>query len=496
MIVGALRGLQTNPKNASHKSFDGHTPSKCSNEYSLAGYSNFCALKSSIVFSSNSTIYQTADNKRIAQVYDPKNIMNKAAILTPEKVGNTIILTPSNPKYSNLRIILKDGAKLQSEDKSFGAIVGEAEELSFCGKLYGSIGASNYPDKMRQAYSEFFDYGMKDAVELEFKPDRLQFKDDYNFFTPTDGDGSRFKDYTSAQGGTCKPACVLPAKLGRKPFKLIHTIMSNFTKTGMVDGLEFVNVDKARGSTYALLEGLRNGEIPTDRPLVFSWGDNFSDIDISKLLKYHEKNNAGITILGIATTYEAIKSFGTIALEPETGFEVRDFVEKPQKHEEIIKSAIPGTDKYLASVGPFVLSCEVLNWIKENYTKNPDSFYNPKLNAFDFSSSILEVLDQKMKNGEIKDKNGNKMPMMAYIKPDEQTWSDIGKTKYLISEMKRVKEGEFSGLPSEVKETISQNVDEAGIITLNQSVKALFNEFCKEYNLKASGNIVVVENLG
>jgi hypothetical protein len=86
--------------------------------------------------------------------------------------------------------------------------------------------------------------------------------------------------------------------------------------------------------------------------------------------------------------------------------------------------------------------------------------------------------------------------MMAYIKPDEQTWSDIGKTKYLISEMKRVKEGEFSGLPSEVKETISQNVDEAGIITLNQSVKALFNEFCKEYNLKASGNIVVVENLG
>jgi hypothetical protein len=177
-------------------------------------------------------------------------------------------LTPSNPKYSNLRIILKDGAKLQSEDKSFGAIVGEAEELSFCGKLYGSIGASNYPDKMRQAYSEFFDYGMKDAVELEFKPDRLQFKDDYNFFTPTDGDGSRFKDYTSAQGGTCKPACVLPAKLGRKPFKLIHTIMSNFTKTGMVDGLEFVNVDKARGSTYALLE-VKKRRNPTDKPLFF-----------------------------------------------------------------------------------------------------------------------------------------------------------------------------------------------------------------------------------
>lgn len=439
------------------------------------------------------------DGKIIAKVFDPKNLL-KITNNSNEKVGISLVLEINSPKFSELKILLKDGSKIKSKD--FEVVVdskklNEAQQNSpsFQGKIYGSIGASNYPKQMMQAYNDFFGKGMYAKVLREFKPKTKGLKHDCNFFTPTDGDGKRFKDYTNQQGGICKPAAILPATYNGEPLKLIHATLINFTKTGLVKPkTKFIHVDKARGSAFAFLEGLKKGDLPTKKPIVFCWGDNFSDINIKKLLKHHEKHNAGITVLGIPADYERVQSLAGVTLGKD--FEITGLIEKPKEHEEIMKSLIPNTDKHLGSVGPFVISKQVLKHLKNEYTQNPAVFQNES-GDFDFSSKILTPMVEKLKAGEIKNKKGNKMPMIAYIKPEKETWSDLGKTTDLMDEMKNVVQGKFKGLPEEIKDSIRKNVDmKKGVVSTDEKAKNLFRQSLEEYGIEIQdGSKIIVSTL-
>lgn len=438
------------------------------------------------------------DGEVIAKIIDNQKIF-KVVDQTNEKVSTAIVLIPTDPEFKGLKILVKDGSIIESDGLKI--IVGKKKlnkPPAFTGRIYGSIGDSNYPKEMRQAYDDFFEKGMYDSVIHEFQPNGFDLKNDYNFFIPTDGDGTRFKDYTNLQGGICKPAAKLPATLNGQPMRLIHVTMTNFTKTGQVEkGVEFINVDMARGSSYAFLEGLRTEKIPIDMPFIFGWGDNFSDINIKKLLKYHEKNLAGLTIFGVPVSYERIKSLGAIYLDPAKGLEIQDFKEKPKMYEEIMKSLIPGTkSRYLASTGPFVISKEVLKWLKNEYMKNPSKFQNQK-GVYDFSECILAPLVQILKEGkEIVNEAGNKLPMLAYIKPRIETWSDLGKANDLINEMHRVALGKYAGLPMEVKTSIKNNVDiNSGIIFMDKKSKEAFEKFRKIYNLKIKNSHIIISAL-
>lgn len=439
------------------------------------------------------------DGEIIADIRDPKGLFN-VSNETNQKVGTAIVLTPTDPEFKDLKILVKDGSILKSPN--FKVVVDKKKfydsNLSFEGHVYGSIGATNYPVEMKKAYKDFFAKGMYSAVLNEFNPNAGDLNDDYNFFVPTDGDGSRFKDYTNLQGGICKPAAFLPATLNEEPMQLIHATLTNFAKTGKLEeNPEFINVDKARGSSYAFLEGLKSGKIPTDKPLVFCWGDNFSDIDVKKLMKYHERKGAGLTVLGIPASHDRMKALGAIYLDSKKGLEIQGLKEKPQKNEEIEKSAIPGREgEYLASVGPYVMSKEVLKWLKSEYSKDPSAFQNEK-DEYDFSGKILTPMVQILKEGEeIIDENGEKLPMMAYIKPEDETWSDLGKTSDLLSEMRAVTMGAYKGLPDEVKYSIGKNVDlECGVVSTDPKARKLFHDFCQKYDINISNAKIVVSTL-
>ena len=96
-------------------------------------------------------------------------------------------------------------------------------------------------------------------------------------------------------------------------------------------------------------------------------------------------------------------------------------------------------------------------------------------------------------NGELKDKDGNALRMMAYEKPSSDTWSDLGSEKDFSAEMKNVKHGAFSNLPSEMRETIGKNVDRYGNITFDAKTKARLNEFLDKYEIQLENSIIYSE---
>lgn len=447
-------------------------------------------------FAAKSNVVKDLFDKALQQIpgiQDPKNIFQVTDV-TSSKVGKAIVLTPTDPEFKDLKILIKDGTKcFQSEDFEVTINKDVSQNPTFKGHVWGSVGANNYPKQMKKAYSDFFAKGMFGKILKTAKTNKSEIQKDYNFFVPTDGEGTRFRDYTGLQGGICKPAAILPAKFNNEPLRLIHATLINFAKTGKLEsGAKFINVDKARGSAYAFLEGLKSGKLPTNKPLVFCWGDNFSDIDMTKLIEYHEKQHAGLTVLGISVNEERMKSLGAIYLNPHKGFEIQGFKEKPQSIEEIEPSALPNKkEEYLASVGPFIFSPEVLKYLKKEYTNDPSQFHHDS-GDFDFSRKVLTPLVKKLRDGEIVGKSGEKLPMMAYLKPEGERWGDLGKTTDLIEEMQAVKAGKYPGLPEEIKSSISENLDDRGILYQDQKTKELFEKFCKKYNIEIKDAQMVV----
>lgn len=416
----------------------------------------------------------TSPNREIAMV---RNISN-------EKMGAAILVRPK--KYPKLKILMKDGSSLKSKDGRFNVTLGDEPKLPvFRGTLYGSV-SYDTEKPMKRAYYDFFKMGINNYPKMETK------FGDYNFYTPTDGAGSRFKDYSALFNNIPKPAAPLPGDINGRPFRLIHATMANFAKTGMLDDVELVHVEKGgKGNVYSFMKGLTTGQIPMDKPIIFSWGDNFSDVDIKKMIKYHEKNNSAVTVMTVAMPKSALEALGTVELDPKKGYEIQGFIEKPKTEEDKMKSAIPSKPGYhMASVGPYILSPSALQQIVKMWEEDKESFLNAN-NEYDFTVGFLNPVAQKIKNSELKDSNGNPLKMFAYLKPDRENWSDLGKTSDLMTEMRKVKNNKYKGLNEDYRDSVKENVHRSGVITANEKSADEFRKFCREYGIEAKGNIIV-----
>ncbi len=441
------------------------------------------------------------DYDRIKKNLEPKfNFYDKNGVFTVEdisdkKVGKKYLLHPTDPKYKDLTILFTPKTTIDTPNHELEAYYRPSVcPVSFGGQVWGSIrsdenGADNV---MKKAYTDFWETGMRDLVHTTERSEGTDLlKDDYNFFIPSDGDGTRYRDITKLQGGVTKPASRIPAQLNGHDMRLVQGILANFAKTSKLgNAVGFVEVKPAQGSAYAFLEGLANGDIPTDKPIVFSWGDNFSDIDITKLMLEHEKNNSGFTMLTLPVDTERVKSLGAARVKSADNLEMTEFIEKPTDEETIQRFIVPETENQcLGVVGPYILSPAVLAWLKDNYANNPESFKDPS-KGYDFSSKIIGQLIGPMSEGELVDEEGNALKMYAYEKPKEETWSDLGSEKDFSAEMKNVKHGKFDNLPKEMKDSISKNVDRYGNITFDQKTKHLLQEFLDEYEIDLRNAIV------
>ncbi len=415
-----------------------------------------------------------------------------------EKIGSKFIITPKDPKYKGLNILITPDTKIKSKNGDLSIeIKKESSTPSFKGTLYGSIreeADGSRDTKMEREYDRFFNTTDMYNVVKPVQPVH-PINNDYNFFIPTDGDGTRYKDITKLQGDVSKPASHIPATLAGKQMSLVQVVLANYAHTTKMDKkYDLVHVPPARGSAYAFLEALKSGQLKTDKPLVYSWGDNFTDLDISRLINNHEKADSGFSLLVIPyDDKEKVKPLSIIkpaSIEDRT---MEAFEEKPQNDDFIESCAvkIDGKKKYLASVGPYVISAPALKWIKEKYTENPDMFFHEK-KKFDFSSKVMGNLLEAFNKGEIKSESGKPLSMNFDIIAPHETWSDLGKQTDFTKALKDIKEKgsqKYMGLPSETRESLYNNIDDKGNITFNNLTKRLFNNMLSEYNLDATNAI-------
>lgn len=415
------------------------------------------------------------------------------------KVGSKFIIEPKSEKYKGLRLLITPDSKISSDDMYIGVEKKDDEKNipSFKGRLYGSIRKDDdgkIDTKMQDEYIRFWADGMINVTndiyaDKKFAP---QLKDDYNFFIPSDGDGTRYRDITRLQGGVTKPASYIPATMNGSQMSLVQGVITNFAKTQKLDDMyDFVRVKPAQGSAYAFLEGLKNGQIKTDKPLVFSWGDNFSDINVSRLMYNHEKENSGFSVTVIPVEKERTKALSIIKTTSPEERKIDEFVEKPQDNEFIESCVMPeyGNNMCLSAVGPYVLSKEALKWIKENYEKNPESFLNEQ-KGYDFSSMIIAPMLKAFNNGEILSEKDGKPLSMKYdtVLPDE-TWSDLGSQKDFSKAMKDISTGKYKELPLEMRITASLNTYPNGDISFNDKTRNMLTDMKNDLSLKTENVI-------
>lgn len=404
--------------------------------------------------------------------------------LSNQKVGSKFVIKSKLPEYKDLRMLITPDSTITSNEMRIG--IEKAENPSFKGRLYGSIrehdGQRDY--KMEEEYIRFWMEGMNEIVSGKYKDKKFApaLKDDYNFYIPSDGDGTRYKDITALQGGATKPASDIPATMGGKQMSLVQGVITNFAKTGKLNkGFDFVRVEPARGSAYGFLEGLRKGQIKTDRPLVFSWGDNFSDINISRLMKNHEDVNSGFTVTVLPVDKSRTKALSIIKTDDVDARKIDVFVEKPQDDDFIESCVLPefGENQCLSAVGPYILSPQALTWIRDNYTAEPESFLNPS-KGYDFSSMIIAPMLEAFNNGEILDEQGNKMQMKFDMIDESETWSDLGSQKDFTQSMKDIRNGKYLYLPWEMKNSLKNNIDKDNNITFNNRSNVMMHKMFKE----------------
>ena len=444
--------------------------------------------------------YQGINDEMLVMKGNASKYFSVSENVSNQKVGSKFIIQSKLPEYKDLRLLITPESKIVSKDKnnpfSISIEKQKNEQPSFKGRLYGSIrmeddGKVDY--KMQDEYTRFWTEGMFDAVAEKHPTHPIA--DDYNFFIPSDGDGTRYKDITKLQGNVTKPASYIPAIINNRQMSLVQGVISNFAQTSKLDKMfDFVRVKPAQGSAFAFLEGLKSGQIGTDKPIVFSWGDNLSDINVSRLIHNHEINDSAFTLTVLPVEKEKTRSLSIIK-PAETGHNiVEKFVEKPQDDDFIESCAvnINGKKKYLSAVSPYIIAPEVLNWIKDNYISNPEKFRSQD-KGYDFSSMVIAPVLDALNNGEIKTGNHYQESFkMRYEEiSDTETWSDLGSQKDFSEAMKDIHSGPYAyiGLPFDMRMSLYDNVDEDKNITFNQKSKQLFNDMKTSLNLDISNVI-------
>ncbi len=146
--------------------------------------------------------------------------------------------------------------------------------------------------------------------------------------------------------------------------------------------MEFSFEDKPLGTAG----GVKNAMAGFDGTILIISGDAMCDFDLTKAIAFHEKNNSMATI--VVNTVEDPREYGLINCHQDG--KIEGFVEKP---------SYQSCCSALASTGIYILSSEVLNYIKEN-------------EPVDFAKDVFPQLLKEEK------------PIYAY--EDNGYWCDIG----------------------------------------------------------------------
>jgi NDP-sugar pyrophosphorylase family protein len=301
-------------------------------------------------------------------------------------------------------------------------------------------------------------------------------------YIPAGGEGSRLYPLTE---NITKPAVAITAKhsiLGLISKSLQANGLKNFfvstfykpesTKKAMSEindaNVTFIDHETNMGSAGGLYEiTTKLDEYPNldiTKPLVVVLGDTVNNIDVAKLIKAHKLNNAALTLgikHGDINNYRVIETDGS-GEDCESGNITKVFQKKPTA--EMTKSD-------LVDINMYIIAPEVLKNMKELLKD-----YGP---SYSFKHIINEVKKQ-VDNGEIKDENGNEMPI--YAQRVNGYVQEVGKIPYYLRTLREISDGKI--FPGEIMGTPAVEMT-TGAIFLNDSEAEM-----KSQIKKVSGDVL------
>ncbi len=134
-------------------------------------------------------------------------------------------------------------------------------------------------------------------------------------------------------------------------------------------------------------------------------GDHIYKMDYGKMLAFHEKHNADMTVACLEVDLDRAKAFGVMGTDE--SMRVREFAEKPEN-----PASVPGKpDKALASMGVYIFNAQFLY---EQLIKDADTPGSSR----DFGSDIIPSL--------IKHYNVFAYPFLDEETGKEAYWRDVG----------------------------------------------------------------------
>ena len=141
-------------------------------------------------------------------------------------------------------------------------------------------------------------------------------------------------------------------------------------------------------------------------------GDHIYKMDASRMLKFHKKNNAALTISAIPIPIEQASEFGI--MEVDENWRLTNFIEKPQARPKSMPNA-PGM--CLASMGNYIFDRNILMNALNEDASNPDS-------SHDFGKNIIPKLLNEGKNICVYNFKNNKHQGMS--QKEMGYWRDVG----------------------------------------------------------------------
>ena len=141
-------------------------------------------------------------------------------------------------------------------------------------------------------------------------------------------------------------------------------------------------------------------------------GDHIYKMDVSRMLKFHKKNNSALTISAIPIPIEQASEFGI--MEVDENWRLTNFIEKPQARPKSMPNA-PGM--CLASMGNYIFDRNILMNALNEDASNPDS-------SHDFGKNIIPKLLNEGKNICVYNFKNNKHQGMS--QKEMGYWRDVG----------------------------------------------------------------------
>ena len=240
--------------------------------------------------------------------------------------------------------------------------------------------------------------------------------------------------------------------------------------------------------------------------------DNITDVDLSKALDaFLENPNTGMMVVAVPD----YRCYGGLILHNDKN-EINQFITKPSK--ELLDSGVGfvkqngkivkdsnGRNTSLGNAFIYIIKPDVLDTITDIYRNKIRTSYNVLMATKGEDKSItkeeyLDVIEsfwdreiipelvQMSNSGELKDRNGKDLKVVAYDSVNTH-WSDVGEYSSYYETLQNVaKEDSFPNLPKSLKKAANDNIKNN--VIFNAEFKEEFKEFLGNGFVK--GNVMVV----